>query len=243
MRAVATGLALLAALVVGPAAAGDESAPPAPTQRTVTRGSLPSDLAGRWLGLRWTIFAREQGDDLVRTVPDFWVISHEGGGFTLTARFVVLPAAQKQALDAANKANRGWKPTEADLREIAAGWDDLPLSSAPLPETVETEMLAPESFDDALRNEVETSGALWAVRQQQIFPKRAIATAEEARVYGLTVREGNGYRGRFSIGVTAMAPLPLPLAFSGEFGLYRMDPPARSLVKRLLDLFRGCGAR
>ena len=221
-------------------ASGEEpAAPEAPPQRhTVTRGALPEDLPGRWLALAWMKLPTG-----VRTIPVLWTITSADGQLALTSRAVLLPATSADRLKAANDAGQAWKPAADDLDALAAHWDDLRDAAAPVPGSIDTEIIAREAFDDPIKEDPDTKDALWIVRQNETFPKKVSSIVQQVRVYAVRERRDGGYAGGFVHAAIAMAPFALPITFHGDFQLYRVSDAPRSLLSRMMDVLRGCRGR
>jgi len=253
MRAVALPFALvlsLASLPVGatepteppPAAAETtEPAPPAaPEQHTVVRGTLPRDLAGRWMAVGWI----ELPGGKARTTTAFWEIGRESDGLALTVRFAGLPSAQQKGLDEANSAEQPWRPAPRDITRLAAAWDALP-PSEPRLVSVQSEIVARDGFDQSFSNDAKTRDAAWVVRQSEKYHPSAAPAIQTVNVYAVLEPREGGYFGNFTTATIAAVPLPIPITLSGTFQMYRLDAGAasRGFLGHLIDLLGGCGRR
>jgi len=243
MRVVGSLIALVASLVSLPAAATDTTTTkqplPPPEQHTVVHGTLPKDLAGRWVAVGWI----ELPGGRARTTPTLWEIEQDDQ-LALTIRFAPLPPAQQKALNDANTADQRWQPSPADIAQLAAAWDTLPTSD-PRMVSIETEIVGHDGFDQSLSSDAKTRDAAWVVRQLEQFHPSASPTIKTINVYAaLEPREG-GYFGNFTTATIAAIPLPIPITLNGTFQLYRVGggAPPRGLLGRLMDFLRGCGRR
>ena len=115
--------------------------------------------------------------------------------------------------------------------------------AAPVPLSVETEIVSREAFDDSLKEDPDTRDALWIIRQNETFPKKVSSVVQQIRVYAVRERRDDGYAGGFVHAAIAMAPFALPITFHGDFQMYRVPDAPRSVLTRLFDLLRGCGRR
>jgi hypothetical protein len=185
--------------------------------------------------LAWIELAEGQS----RTVSYLWMITRGAHGLGLALRHVGLPDTQTVALERANEAARSWHPSREDLDAIAAAWEGLPPAKGARPTAVESEIITPEGFDQALRDDPRSRDALWVVRQTQSFAPEPSAPAEQALMLAVRERRNGGYQGDCTLTVTAMAPFPLPITWRGSFQLYRLDTSRRSWAGRLLDALRG----
>jgi len=241
MRTFLVALGLLLATIAAadePTATppGTAAAPsPPPEQTTTVKGTVP-DLVGRWLAVG--VIKLPTGTE--RTVAAVWEVARANGEQVLTTRFVGLPAAQQQAVEKANAAEKGWKPTPEDLAAVTAGWDALPVQD-PKIATVTTELIGRDAFDDAMKNEPAGKDALFLVRQGEAFLPTAAPTLRQVNVYAPTATTPTGYAGSYTLAVVAAAPFPIPISLTGTSELFRLDGAPRGLLGRLLDVFRGCG--
>ncbi len=236
MRWPVLGFAIASTLAGATFGRAEES--PTPTQRTVARGDLPADLPGRWLAVAWMKLPMG-----TRTAPVLWSITTSEGKPSLSIRAVTLPSPGAERLAAANTAGQPWTPAADDLDALAAQWDALGTAAAPVPESVATQIVAHDAFDDALKKDTDAHDALWVVQQTATFPKKTAAVAEEIRLYAVRERLDDGYTGPFLHTAIAMAPFPIPITFRGTFRLYRVHDAPRSILLRALDVLRGCGRR
>jgi hypothetical protein len=229
----------LLTLVVGGAAMADE-APPVPgvgpEQTTTVRGTVP-DLAGRWLGLAWLNLP----GGTTRTNVAVWEVRTREGRPEVVVRFVGLPAAEQAALDAANQTKAPWYPTAADVARVAAAWESLPAREV-RPQKVETVLTGADAFDEALRTDLQTSGARWIAQQTETPDPANARTSRQAHIYAVKDAVDGGWKGAYTTVVVAAAPFPVPITFRGSFQLFRLDPRPGFLA-RLLDTLRGCGRR
>jgi hypothetical protein len=220
--------------------------PPPPTQTTKVQGTLPADLAGRWLAVPWI----ELPGGKTSTTPRLFTISGSGEQMTLTQQFVTLPPAPQQAIDAANAARTPWEPTPEDLRAIAGAQD----SAAPFDPGLRTssvELIGEDAFDETIRNEPRAAGAKWLLRFTETYrPSPTNRSLKQVAAFAVTgPRDGDWVGGYSSVHVAA-APLPVPISLNGSFRLYRLDgagetaeKPERGFLVRLADQLIGCGSR
>jgi hypothetical protein len=227
MRVVIAALVILAATAT---TRGEEPAAPAaaPEERTLVHGTLPDDLAGRWIAVAWLDLPNERK----KTVPYLWQIDGKGDGTALVVRFTWPPDAQMKALSEANKSGTPWRPSPDDLKAIRDGWVDLKTwaaSRAPVPAKVDVELAGGEPAADA-------PPALWS----------AGVTYEFRLPNGVVVHQGNAYRavsradGDFEGSYEASVDVPTRTAVPGSFRAYRLDPAPRHGLARMLDFLTGC---
>ena len=247
MRALAWLIALVVSAASLPVAAEDTTTTtqpplPPPAQKTVVRGTPPKDLAGRWLAVGWIELP---SGGRVRTAPTLWEIKQDDQ-LALTVYFGVLPPAQQKELNDANTAEKRWQPSPADIAQLAAAWDTMPMSDPRLV-SIDSEIVGHDGFDQSFSSDAKTRDAVWVVRQLEQFHPSASPTIKTINVYAaLEPREG-GWFGNFTTATVAAVPLPIPIMLNGTFQLYRVvggaPPPPRGLLGRLMDFLQGCGRR
>jgi len=239
-------LALSTAALIG--RAEEQNAPAAaegpPEQHTTMRGTPPADLEGRWLTVASIELPNQAG---IAPMLGLWEITRERDQLVLKEPLFGLPAAQQEAFKQANDAKQAWRPSAEDIAQIAAGWGTGREGNLHLA-TIESEIIGPDGFDVALKNDAKTRDAVWVVRQRQHFRPSAAPTIRHIHVYSALKTNDSGYVGNYSTAIIAAAPLPIPVAFDGTFQAYRLSPapapaPARAsgFLARLADLLAGCG--
>jgi hypothetical protein len=244
MRTVGSLIALVVSLASLPVGATDTTEPqavPPPEQHTVTRGTPPQDLPGRWMAVGWI----QLPNDKARTTPTLWEIKQDDQ-LVLTVRFAALPPALQKALDDANTAEQRWRPSPVDIAQLAAAWDALPPWDPRLV-SIQNEIVARDGFDETFSNDAKTREAAWVVRQAEQYHPSASPAIKTVNVYAVLEPREGGYFGNFTTATVAAVPLPIPITLSGTFQMYRVDggaaPPRRGFLGRLLDFLQGCGRR
>ena len=225
-------IALVVALLAVPLAA-EEPPTPVAEQHTTVRGKPPDELIGRWIAIGTLDLPNEKK----RAVPYFWEIARQNGELALKIHFVWAPDAQKEAMRAANREGRVWKPSPEDLKAFREGWDTM------------------KAWDGVPRVDVELRGpgatkagaeTLWDatilytfnhprggnVHQSNDYTARSVEEGTWAGPFRTTVDLPAGTRPEGN--VTAQTHM------DGSFALYRLDPPARGVLSRLGDFFAGC---
>jgi len=231
------GGGLLVLLAAAPLLAQQQTpgpGPTAPTQTTEVRGTVP-DLSGRWLvALR---LGTTQRNPAVVTLR-FWDVTAPGGVPRVEDRPVRLPPAMAERQ---KQAGVTWTPTPADLRELVAAWNDLPVEERGVA-TVKTEIDEKSRFDDLLKSEEAARDAAWALRQTVTFQPGGGRPVRELVVLGIDAQTPTGFRGKAALVMLAMAPFPVPISLRGTVDMYRLEE-RRGLVARMLDTLSGCGRR
>jgi hypothetical protein len=231
-------LVVLVVLCLAPALAllADEPpSAPAPTQKTEVLGA-PPDLTGRW----FVLADLNLPENKHLNVPHFWQITKDGE-VVVDDRQVALPAAQKAALDEANKGHTTWTPSAADLEAIRDEWAALPAEDRGVA-SLEHRIVGKDAFDEMLKNEELMQNATFVVQQSGDFRPNEGRPVREVLLWGALEPTPDGYSGNHMSVAVAAAPFPIPISFKGTFRMYRMESVAsRGFVARLLDVFAGCG--
>ena len=243
----------LVALLAG--AGGTEEPPARPADTTIVRGQLPAELVGRWLAV---VHARPslglidqpqpvdgQGFDVKQTgshgqvpVVRAWEITRDGDRVTMNLLRGKLPepleAAVTKGVDAAT------------LDAVAVQW---PAMAAPRPEEPKTIESQLEDFANAPaedKRRIETPGIRFLVVTTEEYASRA-NMVRNTSLFAVTSMAPDRLTGRF-VGAMLLPPQrgaaiilpPLPVGLEGDFTAYRITEP-RSVMRRLLDVFGGCG--
>ncbi len=237
-------LALSTAALIG--RAEEQNAPAAaegpPEQHTTMRGTPPADLEGRWLTVASIELPNQAG---IATIPGLWEITRERDQLVLKLPLFDLPEGPQKAFEEATNRKQAWRPSAEDVAQIAAGWGMGQEANLHLA-TIESEIIGPDGFDAALKNDPKTRDAVWVLRQREGFRPSGAPILRQVHVYSALEAKDGGYVGNFSTATIAAAPLPIPIAFSGTFQAYRLGAAparARGFLARLADLFAGCGRR
>jgi hypothetical protein len=227
-----------AALSAGVAHAGDTpDVTPPPQLTTTVLGSIP-DLTGRWL---LVAELSPQGQQLTIPVAYGWEVTTPGGKPALAFRWGGLPPAVQASLDDAIAKTEAWRPTPQQLDDIRQGWDTLPPDLKPLA-TVETTISGADAEPEVLKGDAQLAGSLFAVQTVMTFQPGGGRPIRDAIVLGAKERTADGYRGNYLSTTVAAAPFPIPISFTGTFTLRRLTPPPQpGFLRRLLDVFAGCG--
>ena len=216
---------------------------PAPTSpaaiehQTTVRGTLP-DLEGRWL-----LLARVGvGESPQRLLASGIDVTRKHGALQLRERHLVLPPAQQAALHQGNETGKPWEPTPADLDAIRSAWDSMDLENRGI-SSMTHELTGRDAFDDALKGDGITKGALWVVRQAYVFEPGGGRPMRQANIWAVTKEENGVYSGTYVAVAVAAAPFPIPIRFDGTFRLLPLGRPDRSFWSRIADVFTGCNGR
>ena len=215
--------------------------PAAPTQTTEVAGTVP-DLTGRWFVRGSLSINQGEGQPAASvTVPAVWTVTSEGGRQQITMRFVKLPPAVQQAMDAANEKHVAWTPTLADLQAVQAEWERLPADDRGVA-TVKTRLVGHDAFDETITSDEHLKDGQWAVVQVTDYLRGVGRPLKEIQAYAATQRTERGWSGSFLSSTIAAAPFIVPITFRGTFDLYRLDDlPPPGLLQRIMGVFAGCG--
>jgi hypothetical protein len=247
MRPSAVLTPLLALALAATSARADEppsppaTTPPPPptaaTQTTTAKGGLP-DLDGRWLVLPHITLAQGTG----RCLPSLLEVTRKDGKLDLHERHVVLPDAQRDALEKASTTGDGtWNPMPADLAAILAAWDGLQPEQRGVTE-ITHDLTAKDAFGPDILKEPKTKDAEWVMVQQYTFSPGGGHPIKQMNAFGALREDGREWTGNYTTVTLAAAPFPVPITFNGTFRLIPLEAKEKpaGFVARLFDLFKGC---
>src|SRR5262249_38468429 len=157
-----------------------------------------------------------------RTIPSLLEFTGSGTDLAMTQRFAPLPPAVEQALGNANNASKAWTPSPEDLATVAREWDNLTPRETHI-NTIETEIVSHDSFDESFRSDAQTKDAIWAIRQVETYHPSGAPTVKEIVVYGTLEPKDGGWVGTYTHATIAAAPFPIPIVLKGKFQLYRLS--------------------
>jgi hypothetical protein len=239
-------LALCGALLL-PASAGAQAAAPTtttvpeekgpPQQETVSGGTLPEDLLGRWLVVGW--IALRDGEH-GKTTTALWEVTREDAQIVFREVYRSMPARITDAITDANAEDRIWKPSAEDIAELQRSWDSLP-ETDPTLSTQRNEIYGKDGFDRDFKAEGQTKDAIWAARQTGTFRRSAAPVVKSIYVFGATEARDGGYAGNYTAATIAAAPFPIPIKLEGKFQMYRAGDVTEAPKAGFWgSLFSGC---
>jgi hypothetical protein len=236
---------LLALLTLCPRLAmpADEPQQQPPQFTTSVQGSVP-DLTGRWFAVANVTLA--QGGSNV-PISLSWEVTAANGKPNLTVRWGGLPPSMKAAIDAAASQNARWEPSAQQLQELRDGWATLAPDHPPVA-SVEATLIGADALTDVLKADEKMKDSLFVVQLTTNMVPGTPGVTKDVMFFGARDRLADGYGGNYVGTSIAAALVPIPIAFTGTFHLYRLGPPpppppARGLLERALDFFSGCGRR
>ena len=216
----------------------EETGPP--KQEVVSAGTLPEDLLGRWLIVGWIAL---KGGDTGKTTTSLWDVTKEDEQVVFREVFRGMPSDINAKVVEANAGDNVWRPTPADIAEIARSWDSLPEHDPKLA-TLRNELYGKDGFDRDFKNEEQTKDAIWAARQSGNFRRSASPSVKSINVFGATEAKDGGYAGNYTAATIAAAPFPIPIKLEGKFQMYRVaGPSAPAKPGFWSSLYSGCGRK
>jgi hypothetical protein len=235
-------LALVGASVVPALVRGNDAAPTSTTvpavtlvQRTTSEGALPN-LDGRWLLLTSVSI----GTGPKRTLVSVLEGTRVDGKQHLVERHVLLPKAQREALERANDARAGvWEPTPADLDAIAASFDRLEPEDRGIAE-IDHILTGRDAYDEELQEDAITKDALWVYRQRYVFQPGGNRPLNQGNLLAALRDEHGVHDGTYVALAVAASIVPVPIRFDGAFRMIPLGSATRSVWARLGDFFAGC---
>src|SRR5215813_11627173 len=195
-----------------------------PTAASVTtvHGTVP-DLVGNWLVIGDVV--QPQGGQGM-SVASLWEVTAADGTPNLVVRWVKLPQAVQDGLDAANKAQRPWDPTAADLGAIRDGWSTLPPGEA-APVRTEVTITGKDAFTDVMKGDEKFKDAQFIIQMIVNFAPAPGRPIRDVYLYGAMEPLPNGWRGNYGSASVAGAPVPVPITLQGTFRAYRLEQTRR----------------
>jgi hypothetical protein len=216
----------------------EETGPP--KQEVVSAGTLPEDLLGRWLIVGWIAM---KGGDTGKTTTSLWDVTKEDEQVVFREVFRGMPSDINAKVVEANAGDNVWRPTPADIAEIARSWDSLPEHDPKLA-TLRNELYGKDGFDRDFKNEEQTKDAIWAARQSGNFRRSASPSVKSINVFGAMEAKDGGYAGNYTAATIAAAPFPIPIKLEGKFQMYRVAGPSETAKPGFWSsLFSGCGRK
>ena len=224
-------------MMVGVAAA-DSPAPATVSETTTAHGTVPADLVGRWLVAHDAHLPNGKLRSFTRLVEVRTGAAH----LELHLHQRDLSEDLRKRRDQAAAGGQTWQPTPDDLAAVLQHWDELPAIPGDL-DHIENELYGADAFTDDLKHDEETRDSDAAIVTKEFF-SGVQAVKSTIGVYGIREQHPAEFSGTFVSTSVVTAPFPLPITLRGDFRAYRLGaPPARSLLARVLDVFRGCGRR
>ncbi len=109
-------------------------------------------------------------------------------------------------------------------------------------DSVDTIIAGPGDPGPLAKAEASMQGALFTVEHVIVFTPGPQRPTKDVMVFGAKEALADGYRGDYAGVTIANAPFPIPVAFKGDFRIYRLGPvPQPGLWQRILGIFKGCG--
>jgi hypothetical protein len=237
-RASIGALVVVVSAMVVVAGIGAQDTLPPPQFTTRIMGTAPTGIDGRW----FTIAHLKLPDGRVVNVAGFLDVRLEAPEPSVTRRYVKLPDALQQALEAGNDSKQAWTPSAEDIRIIAAAWDELPPDPEQPVATVETDVFSPDAFDETITGNEGMAKARWAFRQKESFHPGGNRPVNQVIILTAVEDVEDGWRGPYASVTVAAAPFPVPIASSGTADIHRLGEKASGgLLARFFDMFSGCG--
>jgi hypothetical protein len=233
----ATARRSLGVLVISLAVAARAQQPAKPgtiPETTAVQGKVPGELVGRWFMVNSPQLPSGQ-----LHVGRLWEIRRGAEHLELILHRRGLPVAVAQKLQQASTAGKPWAPDPTDLAEIARQWDQLPAEETSY-ESIEHKLIGADAYSAEQQADPVVRGSDFLIMLQETFGG-AQAVRNTYSVYAVRQSDAAGLAGTSVVTSLAIAIIPVPITYKGEFHAYRLDAGSRGLVARLLDLFSGCG--
>ena len=228
----------LAVLVICLAVGAQAQQPAQPggiPETTEVKGKVPGDLVGRWFTVNSPTLPAGQ----VLHVGRLWEIRRGSEHPELVLHRRQLAPAITEKLQQASTAGKPWAPDSADLAEIARQWEQLPAEETSY-ERIENKLIGSDAYSVEQQADPVVQGSDFLILIQETFGG-AQAVRNTYSVYAVRKSDAAGLAGTSVVTSLAIAIIPVPITYKGEFHAYRLDAGSRGLIGRVLDLFSGCG--
>jgi hypothetical protein len=204
-------------------------------ESTTVKGKVPGDLVGRW----FTVNSPKLPSGQMLHVGRMWEIRRGAEHEELILHRRVLPPAVAQKLQQASTAGKPWVPEPADLAEIAREWDRLAAEETSY-ERIENSLIGVDAYSAEQQADPIVKGSAFVILIQETFGG-AQPVRNTYSVYAVRQSDEAGVAGTSVTTSLAIAIIPVPITYKGEFHSYRLDAGSRGLIARLFALFSGCG--
>jgi hypothetical protein len=215
--------------------------PPEFVQATRVEGKVPVSLGGSWF-----LYAQAQfpGDKSKALPPEILAVSQRGDGdVALRLLDVQMPKSIDEPYKAASKKPKAWEPTPDDIALLRKQWSKLPpamnkdwRTGDVVYDKVEFTLTSPEKYAEVFRDQQGSmigealSGSVFALRvvekyrpQQTPAGENVAQVMERNTIYVVRSASDSVLEGKQFTGYLAAGPgVPLPIAVSGPFKLYRI---------------------
>ncbi len=140
---------------------------------------------------------------------------------------VAFPKPIQDSIDAAQKAEKQWVPTEKDLALLRSSWDTLKPSGRDEFSKIEWKVQTSDKFDDNLKMDPTTKDAKFAITgNQEMIPKPNVPKTNII-VYGVEEIKGDTLSGKHTRAMMASAPFPIPIEMRGTYKMYKLVDAAK----------------
>jgi hypothetical protein len=140
---------------------------------------------------------------------------------------VAFPKAIQDAVDAAQKAEKPWLPTDKDLALLKSSWNTLKPSGRDEFSKIEWKVQTSDKFDDNLKLDATTKDAKFTITgNQEMIPKPNVPKTNIV-VFGIEDMRGGVLSGKHTRAMMASAPFPIPIEMRGTFKMYKLVDAAK----------------
>jgi len=167
---------------------------------------------------------------LTPTVPPKYQLG-EGDDVDVYLLDVAFPKSIQDEIDAAQKAEKQWVPTEKDLALLKSSWNTLKPSGRDEFSKIEWKVQTSDKFDDNYKIDATTKDAKFVLSgNQEMIPKPNVPKTSIV-VYGIADIKGATLSGKHTRAMMASAPFPIPIEMHGTFKMFKIaDLPKGAAV-------------
>ena len=154
---------------------------------------------------------------------------------------VAMPKSIQDEIDAAQKAEKPWVPTEKDLALLKLSWSTLKPSGRDEFSKIEWKVQSSDKFDDNFKADATTKDAKFVISgNQEMIPKPNVPKTNIV-VYGIDDTKGGILSGKHTRAMMASAPFPIPIEMKGTFKMYKIADAEK--VRGMSSLEKAAGAK
>lgn len=145
---------------------------------------------------------------------------------------VDLPKAMQDEIDAANKAEKPWEPSDKDLATLKAGWKTLKPKARTEYSKIEWKVMEHKYLEGGLLQDDKTKDAKFVISGDA----QLIASPGQANrniiIYGADKVSDRLIEGGHVRAIMTSAPFPIPIDMKGSFKMYRLTEVPKAGAKK-----------
>lgn len=155
--------------------------------------------------------------------PDSVVDLHDEVAVTL--QDVVMPKEIQDSIDAANKAEKVWEPSEKDLGILKAQWKTLKPPARTEYSKIDWKVLQDKYLEGGMQQDEKTKHAKFVISGDATLISSPGQANRNIIIYGAEKISDNVIEGGHVRAIMTAAPFPIPIDMKGVFKMIRLTPP------------------